>query len=253
MGIVMNNHMGFNVLPRAWLWITAGIWLSAALQVPAQDKTYTVRKHETLTGIARQHGVSVAELAKVNQLKTPDAIREGQQLRIPSKGTASALGTTLLKRLDQTRVETGKWKYIVIHHSATDVGNVKSMDRYHREQRHMENGLAYHFIIGNGRGMEDGEVGLGPRWPEQINGGHLRSETQNAQSIGICLVGNFDAQRPTARQMRSLNALVDYLIERCRLGPAAVKTHQQINTVHTECPGRLFPAAEFARDLKARH
>ena len=72
---------------------------------------------------------------------------------------------------------------------AVDTGTVKGMDRYHREVRHMENGLAYHFVIGNGSGMGDGDIGIGSRWTKQLDGGHLTSERQNQVSLGICLVG----------------------------------------------------------------
>ena len=105
----------------------------------------------------------------------------------------------------------------------------------------MENGLAYHFVIGNAHGLGDGEIGVGSRWTKQLAGGHLISEEQNQVSIGICLVGNFDDGQPTARQMERLSALVRALMERCQLSRDAVTTHQQINVVHTRCPGRLFP------------
>ena len=45
-------------------------------------------------------------------------------------------------------------------------------------------------------------------------------------------------------------ALVDYLLARCRLGPDAVKTHQQINPIYTRCPGRYFPTKSFLKELK---
>jgi N-acetylmuramoyl-L-alanine amidase len=127
---------------------------------------------------------------------------------------------------------------------------VKSMDRYHREDRHMENGLAYHFVIGNGQGMKEGEIAVGNRWRRQLDGGHLASVTQNKVSIGICLVGNFDKKRPTRRQMQSLKVLVLYLMDLCNLGVDSVKTHQQINIIHTRCPGKYFPAQSFLQELK---
>ena len=43
------------------------------------------------------------------------------------------------------------------------------------------------------------------------------------------------------RQLASLYALVNYLEDRCRTPADAVKTHRQINTKPTSCPGRLFP------------
>lgn len=114
----------------------------------------------------------------------------------------------------------------------------------------MENGLAYDFVIGNGSGMGDGEIAVGRRWTLQLDGGHLASEAQNKVAIGICLVGNFDEHRPTPREMDSLRALVEALMVRCKLMPSAVKTHQQINIVHTRCPGAKFPAKGFLDSLQ---
>jgi N-acetyl-anhydromuramyl-L-alanine amidase AmpD len=154
--------------------------------------------------------------------------------------------------LDNARVTPKRWRYIVIHHSASVQGDPAGIDRYHRERRHMENGLAYHFVIGNGRGMPDGQIAIGNRWALQLNGGHLASEDLNRISIGICLIGNFDNGQPTKRQMESLRALVLHLMARCRLPASSVRTHRQINTKPTECPGAHFPTKKFIASLQAR-
>jgi hypothetical protein len=138
----------------------------------------------------------------------------------------------------------------VIHHSAATTGTLTGIDRYHRNVRHMENGLAYHFVIGNGNGLGNGEIGIGARWTRQLDGGHVISEAQNKVSLGICLIGNFDKSKPTAKQMERLTALVRALLVRCKLPPSAVHTHQQINAVPTRCPGRHFPTAEFLKSIK---
>ena len=134
----------------------------------------------------------------------------------------------------------GAWKHIVIHHTATPSATPRGIDRFHREQRHMENGMAYHFLIGNGRGMGDGEVYIGERWKKQIQGGHLASEQLNMSSIGICLVGNFEAKPPTASQMKSLQALIRKLLQQTGLSQTAVTTHRGIHPRHTSCPGKHF-------------
>ncbi len=152
--------------------------------------------------------------------------------------------------MGKIRVEPGKWKYIVIHHSASPNASVKGMDYYHRVERHMENGLAYHFVIGNGHSMKDGEIAIGRRWTGQLDGGHLASEALNRKAIGICLVGNFDAERPTRRQMESLRSLVEFLLARCHLSADAVRTHQQINPIYTRCPGHNFPTKSFLKELR---
>lgn len=52
-----------------------------------QNKTYKVRKGDTLSRIASAHGITVNELRKANGLKG-DNIREGQTLKIPAKKAA---------------------------------------------------------------------------------------------------------------------------------------------------------------------
>jgi LysM repeat protein len=216
---------------------------------------YTVQDGDTLTIIARKHGVSDGALIDINQLKDPNALAVGQVLLIPASGTAKAgstpkapLPSSLKARLDKQKVVPGKWRFIVIHHSGSPQGTVKGMDEYHRKKRRMQNGLAYHFVIGNGRGIPDGQVEIGDRWRRQISGGHLASEKLNQKSIGICLVGNFSKTRPTSKQMYSLNALIQYLLQRCKPGAGAVKLHRQINPRPTECPGRNFPGKEMVKN-----
>lgn len=250
--IMMNNFSGRFLL--FWVAILCA-WTFAFEAMAAGETTYVVRKNDTLTAIARKLGVTTQSLSRLNGISRSGKIRPGDILRVPGSTRPTSKETTALpllkQRLNQTPVDPHKWKYIVIHHSATSSGTAKGMDRYHREERHMENGLAYHFLIGNGRGMRDGEITVGRRWIDQIKGGHLKSEELNSKSIGICLVGNFDTSKPSSKQMESLEWLVDYLMNRCRLNVSALKTHQQINPVHTRCPGKNFPSQAFAREFQA--
>lgn len=226
----------------------------AVFTVGGADTTYVIRKSDTLTSIARRYGVSVSELARYNGISKTATIYADQRLRIPPKGAArlmAALPAEVRGAIETAKVEPGRWKYIVIHHSATEMGTAKGMDAYHREHRHMENGLAYHFVIGNGQGMKDGAIAVGNRWTAQLDGGHLTSLAQNKVSLGICLVGNFEKQKPTKKQLESLKALLLALLDRCHLSLGAVKTHQQINVVYTRCPGRRFPWKSLVKDLKA--
>lgn len=52
---------------------------------PTRGKGYTVRKGETISGIAKKNGVSTAALLKANNMKASDAVkmRAGQKLVIP--------------------------------------------------------------------------------------------------------------------------------------------------------------------------
>ena len=63
------------------------------------------------------------------------------------------------------------WKYIVIHHSASNSGNAQQFHKLHKDKGY--GGLAYHFVIGNGNGAPDGNIHESFRWKEQIIGTHV--------------------------------------------------------------------------------
>ncbi len=229
------------------------IRLGQKLDIPAGQKAffeYTIKSGDSLSKIAARYGLSSRQLARFNGIGNINRIKAGQVIRIPSpSGSAShpSLPASLREVLKGIKVRTDKWRYVVIHHSGTLKDSAKGMDRYHREERRMENGLAYHFVIGNGKGMGDGEIYIGNRWRKQLQGGHLSSLKLNQISIGICLVGNFEKTKPTSKQMERLEALVRYLKGAARISSRNITTHTTINTNPTVCPGRYFPTEQFKK------
>lgn len=142
-----------------------------------------------------------------------------------------------------------RWDYIVIHHSGTDAGNAAQIDKHHRSVNRWDE-LGYHFVIGNGSRSGDGLVEVGSRWQKQKVGAHCKTHgnTYNEHGIGICLVGNFENDRPTDAQMRSLVGLVRFLMNQCAVRPENVVTHGGV-TGRTECPGDNFPWRRFHRSI----
>ena len=156
------------------------------------------------------------------------------------------LSKSVRAQIDKAPVAKSRWRYIVVHNSGTRQGNAKAFEYYHLRVRKMPNGLAYHFVIGNGSSSGDGEVEIGNRWKRQINGGHVHSDYLNNIALGVCLVGDFNRDKPTARQIDALDELTRYL--RNRVGKtegkvAVVKAHREINPPRwpTDCPGDRFP------------
>lgn len=153
------------------------------------------------------------------------------------------LTRSVRRSIDRAPVQKSRWKYIVVHNSGTRQGNARIFDNYHRKVRKMENGLAYHFVIGNGTSSGDGEIEIGPRWTRQLQGGHVASNYLNRIAIGICLVGDFNRDKPTPAQLAALDELITYL--RGRVGKikgrvAIVSAHTDINPKPTDCPGDRF-------------
>jgi N-acetyl-anhydromuramyl-L-alanine amidase AmpD len=144
-------------------------------------------------------------------------------------------------------VKRRRWQFIVVHNSGTRQGNARVFDYYHKHVRRMQNGLAYHFVIGNGTSTGNGQVEVGDRWRRQINGGHVHSDYLNNISLGICLVGDFNRDQPTRAQLEACEELIKYLQERC--GKMQVRPHREVNPPRwaTDCPGDVFPYGWFSR------
>jgi hypothetical protein len=143
------------------------------------------------------------------------------------------------------KAKANHWRWIVIHHSATPSGGAAAFDKMHRAKGWDE--LGYHFVIGNGTDTRDGQIEVGSRWPKQKWGAHAKTADNryNNYGIGICLVGNFDIDRPTAAQMKSLAKLVAFLMQTYHITPDRVIGHR--DTKPTDCPGRNMSIALVRR------
>jgi N-acetylmuramoyl-L-alanine amidase len=137
------------------------------------------------------------------------------------------------------------WKWIVIHHSATPSGGAKAFDKMHKAKGWDE--LGYHFVVGNGTDTADGQIEVGPRWPKQKWGAHAKTPDNrfNNFGIGICLVGNFDVERPTKAQIQNLSRLVAYLMKTYHIPADHVIGHGE--TKATDCPGRNVHIADIRK------
>ena len=162
------------------------------------------------------------------------------------------LTRSVIDAIRRAPVKRRRWQFIVVHNSGTRQGNARVFDYYHRHVRRMQNGLAYHFVIGNGTSTGNGQVEVGDRWRRQINGGHVHSDYLNNISLGICLVGDFNRGQPTRAQLDSCEELIRYLRERCGKtdrGTIPVRPHREMNPPRwpTDCPGDDFPYSWFRR------
>ncbi|MFO0839737.1 MAG: N-acetylmuramoyl-L-alanine amidase [Phycisphaerae bacterium] len=145
-------------------------------------------------------------------------------------------------------INRGKWRTIVVHHAASATATPQGMNDWHK-QRGWENGLGYHFVIGNGVNYGDGEVYVGPRWRKQQTGAHCKSGSGmffgvfrpsnffNERGVGICLIGNFQTGRATPAQLASLKALTRFICGETGIRAGQIYGHGEV-TGATECPGR---------------
>lgn len=129
-------------------------------------------------------------------------------------------------------------EYIVIHHTAsTAKETVEQIHNFHINNNGWA-GIGYHFYI-----RKDGTIYRGR--PEKYVGAHC--ENYNSVSLGICLEGNFEIEKPTEKQIQSVTDLVKYL--RKKYGNFKLVGHKDLNA--TACPGQYLYSQLLSIDANA--
>lgn len=145
------------------------------------------------------------------------------------------------------------WKYIVLHHTASNSGDVQSIHESHLKNKDKNGnpwlGIGYHFVIGNGTGMGDGDIEPTFRWKQQMQGAHAGVADYNQHGIGIVLVGNFEDEPPSPAQVASVKRLVRVLSREHDIGTSQIIGHGDVKP--TECPGTHFPLTEIRDGVAA--
>jgi N-acetyl-anhydromuramyl-L-alanine amidase AmpD len=162
----------------------------------------------------------------------------------------AAAGPSNIEAIFSTRqpMADQRWQAIVIHHSGSGFGTAASIEAQHRAMN-LE-GLGYHFVVGNGSGMGNGEIRAGYRWLDQLPGAHVagaQGDWYNRNAIGICLVGDGRKRSFNGDQMQRTVQLVSALCDRLGIPPSQVYLHSEL--APTDDPGRFFPEAAFREQL----
>lgn len=128
-------------------------------------------------------------------------------------------------------------KRAIIHHTASNDVPAATIHTWHKNRGW--SGIGYHFVI-----RADGAIERGR--PEHTVGAHAGPEG-NPDSIGVVLTGNFEAGKPTTKQIDSLVWLIGTYLAG-KYGQLKVMGHKDVTA--TACPGRNFPWAELHKRLE---
>jgi hypothetical protein len=145
------------------------------------------------------------------------------------------------KQIDAGCRPDSKWDQMVFHGSANRKGSAAQLSRLHHQIKGLKDGLAYHFVIGNGSATSDGEVEVGERWLRSLPSGG--AEPEAAHAISICFIGDFYSAGPTKAQLEALDELLDYLT--IKVGPLPVISHRELAGSEVTCLGPFFPDAQI--------
>lgn len=161
------------------------------------------------------------------------------------------------KRPAPTGLITHKPVRIVVHHSAiptaadySGAATIQAIQRYHMDGKGW---LAegYHYLI-----APDGSAIFEGRPADKIGahaGGNPPAGVErifgNTGSIGICLIGNYDIEKPSRDGLRTLAVLIADLCERYEINTAAIFGHCEcFSSPPKTCPGKHLYQALFGAD-----
>lgn len=200
---------------------------------------HSVSPGETLWRISRMYNVDAEIIKKANRITNVRDIEIGRRLYIPDAAS---------RRHVITLYPSSRWKYIIIHHSATDFGSSSAFNNAHIKKGWK--GVGYDFIIDNGTcGKDDGQIETTQRWIKQLDGAHCKAGGMNKKGIGICVVGNLSDDMISPRQMASLSYLVRTLKGYYNIPDRNIMGHGQVPGAQTECPGKRFPWSVFRSSM----
>ena len=138
---------------------------------------------------------------------------------------------------------SGGWKKITVHHSAeaepapldgsaeSSAAALRQIQRSHLKSKMPPWGdIGYHFLID-----PEGRVFQGRDLAWQ--GAHAKGDN-NIQNIGVCLLGNFDEEKPSSAALESLRRLLDNLRRTYNIPRSEVHKHADFRS--TDCPGKFL-------------
>jgi len=145
-----------------------------------------------------------------------------------------------------------KITHIIIHHSLTKDGktvNWKAIRKYHTQDKGWSD-IGYHY------GIEyvDGAVQIQYGRPITRVGAHVRGMNKN--TIGICVVGNYDVKKPEQDKLEVLGAVVRTLQSAFKVPRSRVIGHWEAQKLQgikrrKSCPGSRFDMNTFRRKYAA--
>jgi N-acetylmuramoyl-L-alanine amidase len=130
----------------------------------------------------------------------------------------------------------GKIEYLSIHHTGRNNDFPFFVRLRHKYLRGWDD-IGYHYLIGNTRPFtEEGKIYSGR--PEEFDGAHTRGYNHN--SLGVCLIGDFDRVSPSERQLETLFAFLEQKIKQHDVPTKNVMGHNEFPGMTTSCPGNFL-------------
>ncbi|MBI2004374.1 N-acetylmuramoyl-L-alanine amidase [Candidatus Pacearchaeota archaeon] len=123
-----------------------------------------------------------------------------------------------------------KIKFIAVHHSQRKIDSLKRIKDLHINKYGWED-IGYHYLID-----KKGKIQKGRN--EKFIGAHVFGHNKN--SLGICLIGNFDEEKPAKKQIQTLLKFLKNKIKKHHLNKKNILGHREFSGAAKTCPGKFI-------------
>lgn len=159
------------------------------------------------------------------------------------------LGLLLWKGADYYWKEM-RWRYIVVHHTASDIGNLDYYRSIHMRERGWSD-IAYHFVINNGSyNTSVGQVEESDLWKTRSPHFSTKVTYLNYFGIAVVLVGNFEEHDIPTLQRESLVNFLARIANKYNIPTDRIVGHREVWP--TACPGKHLNMVEIRKDVEKR-
>lgn len=220
----------------------------AAQKKPVDDATLGSRVRTARVGL--EHVMADMDATPAQRRRAQDGItRSGKLLSAAAPrvraGTTNGVVTRAMwgavkPRVDRMDKTQGSYTRITVHHSADrdpveldgslarTSEAVREIQKAHMEGKTTHYGdIGYHFLVDPyGRLIEGRDL--------TYQGAHAYGDN-NLQNIGICVIGNFDTDKPTAAALETLEREIEFLRRTYSIPKNRIYGHRELRS--TDCPG----------------
>lgn len=113
-------------------------------------------------------------------------------------------------------------------HNRTAPRRLRGAQRFHQTGKRKWADIAYHYLIDRAGNVYEGR----PSWAR----GDTATRYDTTGHLLVCVVGDYDKQKPTARQLTVLADLLAWASKKHHLDPTKITGHRQ--HAATSCPGK---------------
>lgn len=129
---------------------------------------------------------------------------------------------TSRQTLTETKAPPGAWDRIVLIDTKSPFANGSTLHKQAVELGETK-GVGFHFVVGNGKGLDDGRPYACKFWDEQLPASAVYGrDLADGKTIVIAVAGNTDRERVTPAQSDRVRTLVLDLMRKYGIRPESV-------------------------------